>query len=114
MTSKARWLSIRETVFKEQRGRCTRCGKSFASHEGMHAHHAIYTRAKGLEKWLDSEENIELVCHKCHADHGYLSSWFGRCMAYTRKVELGYDMEKWNAEIPMLIKDEFIVLGKEK
>jgi hypothetical protein len=26
--------------------------------------------------------------------------------------EQRYDMEKWNAELPMLIKDEFIVLGK--
>jgi len=114
MTSAKRWSSIRETVFKEQRGKCTRCGQSFASHDDMHAHHAVYTRMKGLEKWLDSEENIELVCPKCHADHGYLTSWFARYLAWSKKIDKGYDMEKWHAEIPMLIKDKFIYIGKEE
>ena len=107
MTSPARWTDIRERLFKDQKGMCAHCWRTFNSHEDMHAHHAVYSRQKGLEKWLDSEENIVLLCPRCHDQHGYLSSWFSRCEFWGKKVEQGYDMEKWHQEIPMLIKDKF-------
>ena len=108
MTSKARWLSIRETVFAEQRKSCAVCKLPFTSHEDMHGHHAIYTRQKGLDKWLDTPENIVLLCQKCHADHGHLTAWFRRNMFWTAKIDAGYDMLTWHENMPMLIKDHFI------
>ena len=108
MTSKARWFEVRERVFKDQHGQCARCTRTFASHEDMHAHHAVYSRQKGLEKWLDSEQNIILLCSHCHLDdHGLLTSWFRRCTFWKMKVEQGYQMDEWHNEIPMLIKDVF-------
>lgn len=111
MTSKKRWTEIRERVFRDQAGKCAMCPRVHQSHETMHAHHAIYTKQKGLEKWLDSEENIELMCNDCHSKrHGYLSGWFGRCMAWTKKIDAGYDMLAWNESLPMRIKDAFLYL----
>jgi ribosomal protein S27AE len=122
MTSKARWLSIRETVFKEQRGRCTRCGLSFASHEDMHAHHACYPKDIKFSKCLDSEQNIVLLCNKCHEHiHRVLgNSDFIRDMFWSKKIDNGYDMIEWEKNItrndgqPMLIHHNFIYIGKDK
>jgi hypothetical protein len=110
----ARWLAIREHLFKQQKGQCAHCWRKFTSHEDMHAHHAVYSRMKGLEQWLDSVENITLLCPDCHANHGFHSSWFGRCLAWSKKIDAGFAMEKWHAEIPMLIKDNFLYIGKEE
>ena len=108
MTTPSRWSEIRERVFKDQHGQCARCWRTFASHEDMHAHHAVYSRQKGLEKWLDTPENIVLLCQKCHADHGHLTAWFRRNMFWTAKINAGYDMLTWHENMPMLIKDHFI------
>jgi len=99
----------RERVFREQKGKCARCPRVFQSHEDLHAHHAVYGRDKRIPE-LDQPENIQLICHKCHAEHGYLSGWFMRCMAWTEKIDLGYRMQEWHDNLPMLIKDEFIYL----
>ena len=105
--------ATRERVFTEQRGKCANCWRTYPTHEYLHAHHCIYTRDKRMPK-LDAPENIQLLCSHCHSEHGYLSSWFGRCMAWTVKIEQGYDMDTWNDGLPMLIKDTFLVLGEEK
>jgi len=105
--------ATRERVFTEQRGKCATCWRHFQSHEEMHAHHCIYTRDKRMPE-LDEAPNIQLLCPDCHSNHGYLSSWFGRCMAWTAKIDAGYEMAAWNESLPMLIKDSFIYLGEEK
>lgn len=105
--------STRERVFHEQKGKCARCWRTFQSHEDLHAHHAVYTKDKRIKE-LDMAENIVLVCPKCHSDHGYLSSWFARCQAWSEKIDLGYDMVAWEKSLPMLIHDEFIYFEKEE
>jgi 5-methylcytosine-specific restriction endonuclease McrA len=114
MTTKKRWTEIREKVFIDQCGKCFCCGKIFFSHEEMHAHHAVYTKQKGMEKWLDSEQNILLICPACHADHGKLSNLFMRCCVWSDKIDHGYDMENWHLNIPMLLKDNFVYIGKSE
>ena len=115
MTTKKRWTEIREKVFRDQRGKCAICPRVHQSHETMHAHHAVYSADKNFSKWLDSEQNIQLMCNDCHSKrHGYLTSWFGRCMAWTKKIEQGYEMDEWNDGLPMLIKDNFLFLEGDK
>jgi len=113
MTTKAQWTAIRERVFKDQKGKCWSCWRTFNSHEQMHAHHSVYTADKNFSKWLDSAENIVLLCPLCHSDHGKLSSWFMRLCAWSSKIDQGYDMESWHDGIPMLIKDNFFYIGKD-
>ena len=112
MTSDTQWRKVREQVFKDQKGKCWVCPKVHQSHETMHAHHAVYTYDKHLTKYLDSVENIFLLCPECHLkDHGYLTCWFKRLCAWSDKIDHGYEMEAWHEEIPMLIKDKFSYLG---
>ena len=113
MTSPAQWTAIREQVFKDQKGKCWSCWRTFNSHEDMHAHHAVYTADKNFSKWLDSVENIVLVCPACHSDHGRLSEYHRRLFAWSDKVDLGYNMTAWHDSIPMLIKDHFFYVGKD-
>jgi len=96
-------------LLKEQHNTCANCWKSIPPY---HVHHAVYTRDKRI-KGLDDIENLQLLCPDCHSNHGYLSSWFGRCMAWTKKIDAGYDMDKWEKSLPMLIHDQFIYLGKK-
>lgn len=70
-------------------------------------HHAIYTRDTRFSKWLDMPENLLLVCPRCHANHGALSKFETRKKAWKFKVERGYDMQKWQDSIPMIVKDIF-------
>ena len=107
MTTKAQWRKIREQVFEEQNHKCWDCPRVFSKHDDMQRHHAVYTDDKRFSKWLDKAENIVLVCHKCHEKHGWLSCYMRRCMVWTYKVNLGYDMKSWHDSIPMLIKDRF-------
>lgn len=103
--------SLIDRLLKEQKNKCAACWRTIPD---FHVHHAIYTRNKNMP-FLDCAENLQLLCPTCHLEkHGYLSSWFGRCMAWTAKIEGGYEMEKWNDGLPMLIKDTFLVLGEEK
>lgn len=97
-------------LLKDQHNRCATCWRTIPPHQ---VHHAVYTRDKRIKE-LDSIENLQLLCPDCHSNHGYLSSWFGRCMAWTKKIDAGYDMNTWNTELPMLIKDRFLYLGREQ
>ena len=90
------------------------CPNVHASHETMHAHHAVYTRDINFSKWLDRAENIFLICPECEKDHGYLTCWFRRLCAWSDKLDDGYDMESWEQSIPMLIHDKFFYIGKEE
>ena len=98
-----------DRLFKDQHGHCAHCWRPVPPHQ---VHHAIYGREKRFAKWLDMPQNLQLICPTCHAKHGYLSSWFARCCAWTDKVNAGYDMEGWHADIPMLIHDQFIYFEK--
>jgi hypothetical protein len=81
---------------------CYRCQSS----ENLEIHHCIYHRQKKFAKWLDREENLIRLCHSCHADHGYVGSYFFRWCVYQDKAKI-YDMITWHDSIPMLIKDNF-------
>jgi hypothetical protein len=96
-----------ERLLKEQHSHCARCWRAIPPFQ---VHHAVYGREKRFQKYLDMPENLQLLCPTCHAKHGYLLSWFARCAVWTDKINAGYDMEKWHAEIPMLIHDQFIYL----
>lgn len=99
-----------DRLLKEQKNQCAACWRTIPD---FHVHHAIYTREKRMS-FLDCAENLQLLCPGCHSDkHGYLSSWFGRCMAWTKKIEQGYDMAAWNDGLPVRIKDEFLFLGEK-
>jgi uncharacterized protein YbaR (Trm112 family) len=94
-----------DRLMKEQSNHCCLCSCPLPPYE---VHHAIYTRDKKFSKWLDTAENLVLLCPACHQRlHGDLTSWFMRSLFWTRKLEKGYDMYKWHEEIPMLIKDKF-------
>jgi len=73
--------------------------------ETGHAHHAIVPRAKTNTRkhgnLLDAPENLVIVCWKCHEQHGVLSSYFMRLYFYSQKIDRGYDMEKWYAQLNM-------------
>lgn len=101
-----------DRLLKEQHNACWNCGRPLTKY---HAHHAVYGREKKFAKWLDMPHNLFLVCPDCHSRHGYLSCYFARCCAWTDKVNMGYDMEGWHAEIPMKVKDNFLYFaGKDK
>ena len=113
MTTDTQWRKVREQVFKEQKGKCAKCPRTFASHDDMHGHHAIYGRDVKFSKWLDRAENIVLLCGDCHEwiHHKNGNSEFIRDCFWTDKIDLGYDMETWDKNIcrndgqPMLIHD---------
>ena len=97
-------------LLKEQGNKCARCWRPIPPHA---VHHAVYTRDKRVKE-LDDIQNLQLICPTCHSNHGRLSSWFMRCVAYSEKIDLGYDMAKWNKEMDMKVKDNFIYLGEDK
>ncbi len=100
-------------LLAEQKNKCAACWRTF-DQRPYHVHHAVYSRNKNMP-FLDCAENLQLLCPACHLDnHGNLTSWFGRCMAWTAKIEQGYDMESWNDGLPMLIKDKFLFLEGSK
>lgn len=101
-----------QRLLKEQHNACWNCGRPLKKYE---VHHAIYGRDKKFSKWLDMPENLFLVCPECHSKHGYLSCYFARCCAWTDKINAGYDMEGWHAELPMKVKDNFLYFsGKDR
>lgn len=114
MTTNKQWTVIREQVFADQNGKCWVCPKVHGSHDTMHAHHSVYSRDKKFDKWLNSVENIFLICPECHAHHGGLSNLFKRHCAWTDKIDMGYDMQAWHDKIPMLVKDEFEYIGHKE
>jgi len=122
MTSPASWLTIREHLFKEQKGQCAHCWRTFSSHEDMHAHHACYPKDKKFSKCLDSKENITLLCNECHERiHQALgNSDFIRDLFWSKKIDIGYDMVEWEKNIcrddgqPMLIHHKFYYIGSDK
>jgi rubrerythrin len=93
-----------DRLYKEQKGVCPICGRAL---DQFHVHHAVFTRDVRFQKWLDMAENLQLICPRCHANHGRLSNFYARKKAWKAKVELGYDMEKWLESIPMIFKDRF-------
>ena len=95
---------IIDQLFKEQKGNCPICGRALNK---FHVHHAIYTRDIRFQKWLDMPENLQLICERCHANHGKLSNFYARKKAWKVKIELGYDMKGWLEGIPMKIKEQF-------
>ena len=103
--------TIIDRLYREQRGICQFCARPIPPFE---CHHAVYTRDIHFAKWLDMAENLVLVCPACHADHGKLSNLFMRWYVWSDKIDRGYDMEKWHLEIPMLLKDHFVYIGKSE
>jgi 5-methylcytosine-specific restriction endonuclease McrA len=95
-----------DRLMKEQKGVCCNCGRDLYN-TGYHVHHCCYTRDVRFSKWLDQIFNLELICPKCHANHGRLSNLSARQKAWKRKIEMGYEMQKWADSIPMLVKDRF-------
>jgi 5-methylcytosine-specific restriction endonuclease McrA len=91
---------------------CFRCGNGV----GLQVHHAIYKRNAKFAKWLDMEQNLVMLCADCNAGSGkgYVQSWFFRCLAWSDKLEKGYDMIAWNDSIPQKVKDHFIYIGSDK
>jgi len=83
------------------------CGRLFTYDNPQQIHHAVYGREKKFAKWLDRPENLVILCKRCHENHGDMSNFFMRCYWWTYKIELGYDMKTWHAELPMIIKDHF-------
>ena len=114
-------MSINQTVidrlWKEQGGTCKFCGRVFRTIEDAHVHHAIIpkgqTNYKKYKKWLDMAENLALVCWQCDYEHGYLTNDFVRDCIWTDKINAGYDMEKWYADIPMIDKAHRFLYLKE-
>ena len=114
MTTEKRWREIKETVYQDQGGVCQVCKHPYGI-DYLARHHAIYSRDKRFSKFLNSEENIVLLCVKCHggAKHGRLLHWMRRNMFWTDKIDQGYDMITWHDSIPMLEKDHFIYTKEE-
>lgn len=92
-----------DQLYTEQGGVCAICNRKISD---FHIHHAIYTRNKKFSKYLDVAENLVALCHKCHANHGWLSKFETRKKAWKFKVEQGYDMKAWHDSIPMIVKDK--------
>lgn len=93
-----------DQLLKEQKGDCPICGRALNEY---HVHHALITRDVRFQKWLDQPENLQLICPRCHANHGRLSNFYARKKAWKAKVELGYDLDAWYDSIPMRVKENF-------
>jgi len=100
----------KQKLLKEQKGKCLICGKRLSINQG-HIHHAIYpkshTNYKKFQEFLDQPENLVIVCWKCHNKHGDLSNAGMRNHLFEYKKSKGYDMDNWNKNSPMKIKDRF-------
>jgi len=118
MTTNAQWTAIREQVFKDQKGKCWSCWRTFNSHEDMHGHHCCipkgHTNYKKKMALIDSPENIVLLCSQCHGDHGKLTNWFSRWSFFTDKLDHGYDMQKWLDNLDLKSGEYFLYLGKNE
>lgn len=102
--------AIISRLLADQKNKCSACWRTIPD---FHVHHAIYTRDKRMKE-LDCVENLILLCPSCHLDnHGRLTSWFRRCVFWSAKIDGGYEMEKWNNDLDMKVKDNFIYLGEE-
>lgn len=99
--------SIIDRLYREQHGICQFCCRPIPPFE---CHHAIYTRDKRFSKWLDSPENLILLCKNCHSNnHGRLTNFETRKKVYKYKIEKGYLMAEWEVSIPFVIHDNFVV-----
>lgn len=93
-----------DALLKDQRDHCWKCWCGIPPY---HVHHAIYTKDIRFKKWLDMENNLILLCPKCHANHGALSNIETRREVWEWKKKHGYEMDKWHESIPLLVKDIF-------
>jgi 5-methylcytosine-specific restriction endonuclease McrA len=94
-----------DRLLKDQKGLCPLCGRDL--YQGYHVHHAIYTRQAKFSKWLDSIQNLVLLCPRCHQNHGRLSNIEGRKRFFKLKIEQGYEMVEWERSIPFVVHDRF-------
>lgn len=64
------WSSIRARVFKRDKGRCVKCGRSKKTLDSLgvqlHAHHIIEKQYGGS----DDLSNLQTVCGDCHPGRG--------------------------------------------
>jgi hypothetical protein len=105
-------MTISQSTVDRIRKECPQCFCCGGNAE--HLHHGVYTRRKKFAAFLDMPENLVFLCAKCHSKHGYLSSWFFRCLVWSFKLEKLYDMETWNNSMGMLEPDHFIYIGKNE
>jgi 5-methylcytosine-specific restriction endonuclease McrA len=107
---------LKQVLAMEQRFTCANIGCSQrVDGDTGHAHHAIVPRGKTntrkYGKLLDAPENLMIVCWKCHEQHGDLSGYFMRLYYYSWKIDHGYEMAEWYAQLNM--DEEMFYLGNE-
>jgi hypothetical protein len=96
-------------VIKKEHKQCFRCGNK----ENLEIHHAIYTRNKRFQFWLDMNENLIMLCHNCNVNQkGLVENFEFRNLVYNWKARNGYDLNKWLNSIPLKVKDQFYMMSE--
>ena len=86
----------------QKRGfRCEECGEITLN---LSCHHWIQHRMKGRPE-LDVEENLGLVCQRCHST--IVNSYESRKRFWKRQIDRGYDMQTWLDNLPLKVKENF-------
>ena len=88
--------------FIELRGRkCECCGLNTMA---LQRHHWLFHRMKGHPE-LDVEQNIGLVCERCHQS-GNVSSYESK-VRFWKIQKQRYDMINWWKSLPLIEKEMF-------
>lgn len=60
-----KWKKLREYIFVKQHGCCARCGGV----KNLQVHHKIWLTPNNINDMdiVYGEDNLELLCHDCHA-----------------------------------------------
>jgi hypothetical protein len=95
-------LEIRELILKERGNLCEFCGRR--SWEDLH--HCIVHDNKRIHKQVTVPENLMAVCRTCHP---HLNGHEIRVRFALKQIERGYDIIRWYKELPMKIKERWIL-----
>lgn len=90
-----------DTIVAKRGAQCEMCYGNL----GTELHHCIVRRSKKHPEY-DAEENLMLLCRRCHSD-GYVNSYQCKVGFWSRQVERGYNMRSWYDSLGLKVKENF-------
>ena len=100
-------MELREEIRSERGNLCEFCQKRSWSD----LHHCIVHDSVRYHKAVTVKENLMAVCRVCHP---YLNGHDTRVRFALKQLERGYDIIKWYMDLPIKVREDWIINLKKE